>query len=127
MAQEQDAIALNQAQNAQRESEATRQRNIEDLAKLGRSISTVMVGLGVLLRPVMPETLVEEVGHLPDMFRELELATAQRVVQQVLTMFESHYQGLGRMALSGSWPPDISDAWSDDLEEHCASFAPRHG
>jgi hypothetical protein len=127
MAQEQDAIALNQAQNAQRESEATRQRNIEDLAKLGRSISTVMVGLGVSLRPVMPETLVEEVGHLPDMFRELELATAQRVVQQVLTMFESHYQGLGRMALSGSWPPDISDAWSDDLEEHCASFAPRHG
>jgi hypothetical protein len=69
-----------------------------------------MVGLGVSLRPVMPETLVEEVGHLPDMFRELELATARRVVQQVLTMFESHYQGLGRMALSGSWPPDISDA-----------------
>jgi hypothetical protein len=101
MAREQDAVALNQAQNVQRESEAAGQRNIEDLAKLGRAIGTVMAGLGVSLGPVMPETLVEEVGRLPDVVRELELATAQRAVHRVLAMFESHYQGLYCMALSG--------------------------
>jgi hypothetical protein len=49
----------------------------------------------------MPETLVEEVGRLASVVRELELATARRAVHRVLAMFESHYQGLDRMALSG--------------------------
>jgi hypothetical protein len=44
------------------------------------AISTTMAGLGVSLRPVTPETLVEEVGRLPDVVRELELATARREV-----------------------------------------------
>jgi hypothetical protein len=38
-------------------------------------------------------------------------------------MFESHYQGLDRMALSGGWAPDISDAQCDELEQECASIA----
>jgi hypothetical protein len=50
-----------------------------------------MAGLSVSLRPAMPETLVEEVGRLPDVVRELELATARRKVYRVLAMFESHY------------------------------------
>jgi hypothetical protein len=33
--------------------------------------------------------------------RELELSTTRRVVQRVLAMFESHYQGLDRTALGG--------------------------
>jgi hypothetical protein len=123
IAREQDAVALNQARNAQRDSEEAHQRNIEDLAKLGRAISTVMAGLGVSLGPVMPEMLVEEFGRLPEVVRELELATARRVVHRVLAMFESHYQGLDSMALSGGWAPSISDAQCDDLEEDCASFA----
>jgi hypothetical protein len=53
------------------------------------------------LGPVTPETLVEEVGHLPGAVRELELATARRAMHRVLSMFESHYQGLDHMALSG--------------------------
>jgi hypothetical protein len=72
---------------------------------------------------MMPEMLVEEVGHLPDVVRELELATARQVVHRVFAMFESHYLGMDRMALSGSWAPDISDAQCDELEEDCASFA----
>jgi hypothetical protein len=83
--------------------------NIEDLAKLGRAISMVMAGLGVSLRPVLPDTLVEEVGRLPNAIRELELSTARRSVHRVLAMFESHYQGLDHMALSGGWAPGISD------------------
>jgi hypothetical protein len=39
MAREQEAVALNQARNAQRDSEEARKANIEDLAKLGRAIS----------------------------------------------------------------------------------------
>jgi hypothetical protein len=39
-----------------------------------------MVGHGVSLGPVTPETLVEEVGRLPDVVQELELATARRAV-----------------------------------------------
>jgi hypothetical protein len=39
----------------------------------------------------MPETLIEEVGRLPDVVRELELSTAHRAVHRVLSMFESHY------------------------------------
>jgi hypothetical protein len=74
--------------------------------------------------PVMPETQVEEVGRLPDVVRKLELATTRRAVHRVLAMFESHYQGLVRMALSGGWAPCMSDAQCDELEEHCASFAP---
>jgi hypothetical protein len=77
MAQEQDAAALNQARDAQCESEAAHQKNAEDTAKLGRAISTAMAELCVSLGPVTPETLVEEVGRLPDVVRELELATAR--------------------------------------------------
>jgi hypothetical protein len=101
MAREEDAVALNLARDAQRESETARQKNIEDLAKLEQAIGTAMAGLGMSLGPVMPETLVDEVGRLPDAVRELELATALRTVHLVLAMFESHYQGLDRMMLSG--------------------------
>jgi hypothetical protein len=66
MAQEQDAVKLNQDRNAQRESEVARQKNIKDLARLKRANSTVMAGLGVSLGPVMPETLAQEVGHLAE-------------------------------------------------------------
>jgi hypothetical protein len=38
-------------------------------------------------------------------------------------MFESHYQELDRMALSGGWAPGIFDAQCDELEEDCTSFA----
>jgi hypothetical protein len=59
MAWEQDATALNQARDAQRKSEATRQENIEDLAKLGRVMSAAMAGLCASIGPVTPNTLVE--------------------------------------------------------------------
>jgi hypothetical protein len=68
-----------------------------------------MAGLGMLLMPVLPDTLAEEVGRLPGVIRELELSTTRRAVHQVLTMFEVHYQGPDRMALSGGWSPDISN------------------
>jgi hypothetical protein len=123
MAREQDAVALNQARNTQRESEEARRVNIEDLAKLGRAISTVMTGLGMSLGPVLPDALVEQVGHLPNVFRELELSTARRAVHRVPSMFESHYQGLDRMALSGGWALGISDTQCDELERDSASFA----
>jgi hypothetical protein len=93
------------------------------MATLGKAISTTMTGLNVSLRLVMPEMLVKEVAHLPDVVWELELATARRAVHRVLTMFESHYQGLDRMALSVGWAPCISDAQCNELEEDCASFA----
>jgi hypothetical protein len=38
-------------------------------------------------------------------------------------MFESHYQGLDRMVLSGGWAPGSSDEQCDELEEDCAPFA----
>jgi hypothetical protein len=38
-------------------------------------------------------------------------------------MFESHYQGLDRMALSSGWALDITDAQCDEIEEDCTSFA----
>jgi hypothetical protein len=123
MAREQDATTLNQARDAQRKSEATRQKTIEDLAKLGRATSTAMVGLGVSLGPLMPETLVEEVGRLPGVVRELELTTTRQVVHRVLAMFESHYQGLDRMALSSGGAPRISNAQCDELEEDFTYFA----
>jgi hypothetical protein len=77
-----------------------------------------MAGLGVTLRPMTLETLIEEVGRLPGVVRELELTTARRAVHRVLAMFELHYQGLDRMALSGGWAPGISD----ELEEDRAPF-----
>jgi hypothetical protein len=123
MAREQDAVALNQARDDQRKSEASRQKSIENLAKLGRAVSTAMAGLGMSLGSVTPETLVEEVGCLVDVIWEHELATARREVHRVLAMFESHYQGLDRMALSGGWAPGISDVQCDELEEDYASFA----
>jgi hypothetical protein len=76
MAREQDVATLNQARDAQRESEAAHQKIIEDLAKLGRAISTAMPGLSMSLGLVTAETLVEEVGHLLDVVLECELATA---------------------------------------------------
>jgi hypothetical protein len=109
MAREQDAATMNKARDAHRKSEATRQKIIEDLAKLGREISTSMAEIGMSLGPVMPEMLVEEVWRLPGVVPEFELATARRAVHRVLAMFESHYQGLDRMALSGGWAPSISD------------------
>jgi hypothetical protein len=123
MAREQDAATLNQAQDAQRKSEAISQKVIRDIAKLGRAMSTAMAGLGMSLGPVTPEMLLEEVGRLPGVVRELELATARRTVHRVLTMFELHYQGLDRMALSGGWAPGIPDAQCEELEEDRASFA----
>jgi hypothetical protein len=109
MAREQDTTTLNQARDAQRKSKTISQKVIGDIAKLERVMSTAMVGLGVSLGPMTPETLIEEVGRLPGMVRELELTTARRAVHRVLVMFESHYQGLDRMALSGGWTSGISD------------------
>jgi hypothetical protein len=86
-------------------------------------MSSAMVGLGVSLGPMMPETLIEEVGRLPGVVRELELSTACCAVHRVLAMFESHYQGLDRTTLSGGWAPGISDDQCDKLEEGCAGFA----
>jgi hypothetical protein len=123
MSREQDAAALSQARDDQHKSEAISQKVIGDIAKLGRAMSTAMAGLGVMLGPMTPEMLIEEVGRLPGVVRELELTTAQCAVHRVLTMLESHYQGLDRMALSGGWAPGISDDQCDELEEDCAPFA----
>jgi hypothetical protein len=101
MAREHDVAALNQAWDAQRKSEAISQKVIEDIAKLGRAMSAAMAGLGVSLGLVTLEMLIEEVGRLPGVVRELELTMVRRAVHRVLAMFESHYQGLDRMALSG--------------------------
>jgi hypothetical protein len=85
-------------------------------------MSLDMVALGVSLGPRMPETLIEEVGRLPGVVRELELLTTRRAVHRILAMIESHYQGLDRMELSGSWAPGISDDQCDALEQDCAAF-----
>jgi hypothetical protein len=82
-----------------------------------------MAGLCVSLGPRTPETLIEEVGRLPGVVRELELLTVRRAVHWVLAMFESHYQGLDCMALSGGWAPGISNEQCDELELDCAAFA----
>jgi hypothetical protein len=121
--QEQDAAALNQACEARRKSEAITEKAIGDVAKLGRSLSSVMVALGVLLGPRTPEALIEEVSRLPGVVRELELSTARRAVHRILAMIESHYQGLDRTALSGGWAPGISDDQCDELEIDYAAFA----
>jgi hypothetical protein len=89
--------------------EAISEKAIEDIAKLGRAMSSAMATLGVPLGPRTPETLIEEVGRLPGVVWELELSTARRAVHRVIAMFESHYQGLDRMALSGGWAPGASD------------------
>jgi hypothetical protein len=81
-----------------------------------------MAGLSVSLGPMMPKMLIEEVGRLPGVVRELELSTACRAVRRVLAMFESHYQGLDHTALSGNWALGISDDQCDELEEDCAAF-----
>jgi hypothetical protein len=123
VSREQDAAVLSQAHDAQRKSEAISQKAIGDIAKLGRAMSLTMAGLGVSLRPMTPETLIEEVGSLPGVVRELELSTARRAVHRVLAMFESHYQGMDRTTLSGGWAPGISDNQCDELEEDYAAFA----
>jgi chromosome segregation ATPase len=98
---EHDATTLNQAREARRKSEAIAEKAIGDVTKLGRSLSSAMVAFGMSLGPRTPEVLIEEVGRLPGMVRELELSTARRAVHQILAMIESHYQGLDRTALSG--------------------------
>jgi hypothetical protein len=67
-------------------------------------MSSAMAALGVSLGPRTPETLIEEIGRLPGMVRELELLTAHRTVHR-LAMIKSHYQGLDRMALGGGLVP----------------------
>jgi hypothetical protein len=123
VSREQDAAALSQARDARRKSDAISEKAIRDIAKLGRAMSSAMAGLGVSLGPRTPETLIEEVGRLPGVVRELELSMARRAVHRVLAMFESHYQGLDRTTLNGGWAPGISDDQCDELEEGCAAFA----
>jgi hypothetical protein len=86
-------------------------------------MSSAMAALGVSLGPRTPETLIEEVGRLPGVVRELELLTSRRAVHRILAMIESHYQGLDRMALSSGWAPGISDDQCDELEVDYAAFA----
>jgi hypothetical protein len=86
-------------------------------------MSSAVAGLGVSLGPMTPEMLIEEVGRLPGVVRELELSMTRRTVHRVLTMFESHYQGLDRTALSGGWAPGIYDEQCDELEENSAAFS----
>jgi hypothetical protein len=86
-------------------------------------MSSAMAALGVPLGPRTPETLIEEVGRLPGVVRDLELSTACRTVHRVIAMFESHYQGLDHTALSGGWALGASDDQCDKLEEGCAAFA----
>jgi hypothetical protein len=49
-------------------------------------MSSAIAALGASLGPQTPEMLIEEVGHLPGVVRELELSTARRAVQRVLAM-----------------------------------------
>jgi hypothetical protein len=103
--------------------EAINEKAIRDIAKLRRAMSSAMAELGVSLGPRTPEMLIEKVGRLPGMVRELKLSTARRAVHRILAMFESHYQGLDRTVLSGGWAPGVSDEQCDELEEDCAAFA----
>jgi hypothetical protein len=93
VSREQDATALSQTRDALRKSEVISEKAIGDVTKLGRMLSSVMVALGMPFGPRTPETLIEEVGRLPDMVREFELLTARRAVHQILAMIELHYQG----------------------------------
>jgi hypothetical protein len=81
-----------------------------------------MVALGMSSGPRMPETLIEEVGHLPGVVRGLELSTARQAVHWILSMIESHYQGLDRTAVSSGWVPGISDDQCDELEADCTAY-----
>jgi hypothetical protein len=76
MSREQDAATLRQARDAQRKSEAISQKVIGDITKLGNAMSTAMARLCVSLWSVTPETLIEEVGRLPGVVRDLELTMA---------------------------------------------------
>jgi hypothetical protein len=73
-----------------------------------------MVALGMPFGPRTPETLIEEVGRLPDMVRELELSTARRAVHQILAMIELHYQGwtARRYAAAGPQESPMTSATS---------------
>jgi hypothetical protein len=86
-------------------------------------MSSAMAVLGVSLSPRTPETLIEEVGRLPGVVREVELSMARHAVHQVLAMTESHYQGLDCTTLSGGWALGVSDDQCDELEADCAAFA----
>jgi hypothetical protein len=86
-----------------------------EYAKLGKLLSQVLTKLGVSVRLMLPETLLKEVERLPEVVKERELSTAQRVVHRVLALFDSHYQGLDCMVLSGSWAPGSSDEHCDQL------------
>jgi hypothetical protein len=86
-------------------------------------MSSAMATLCVSLGPRTPETLIEEVGRLPGVVRELELTTARCVVHRVIAMFESHYQGPDCTALSGGWVLGASDDLCNELEEDRAAFA----
>jgi hypothetical protein len=119
----QDAAALNQARDARPKSKAISEKAIGGIAKLVRAMSSAMAALGVSLGPRTPETLIEEVGCLPGVVRELELSTSRRVVHRILAMIESHYQGLDRTTLSGGWAPGVSDDQCDELEVDFAAFA----
>jgi hypothetical protein len=103
--------------------EAISEKAIGDIAKFGRAISAAMAKLGVPLGPRTPEMLIEEVGRLPGVVRELELSTACRAVNRVLTMIESHYQGIDHTTLSDGWAPGISNDQCDELEVDCVAFA----
>jgi DNA repair exonuclease SbcCD ATPase subunit len=118
--QEQDTTAT---RDALRKSEAISEKGIGDVAKLGRTLSSVMVMLRVSFGPRTLEKLIEEVGRLPGVVRELELSTARHAVHRILAMINSHYQGLDRTALSGGWAPGIPDDQCVALEQDCAVFA----
>jgi hypothetical protein len=106
---EQDATALSQTRDALRKSEAISEEAIGDITKLERVLCSALVALGASFGPRTPETLIEEVGRLPGMVREL-------------AMLESHYQGLERTELSGGWAPGIPDNQCGELEQDCAAF-----
>jgi hypothetical protein len=97
--------------------------SILENTNLGRSVGTALSGFSTLGGPTLAERLLQEVRRLSEMIKERELSTARRVVLWVLTMFDSHYQGLDRMALSGGWSPGVSDATAINLRKICASFA----
>jgi hypothetical protein len=80
LAQEQIVVELSQTRNARRESEETRKANNEDLAKFARAVGAVMTRIGVPFGPMLPDRLLEEVGCLPGVIRELEPSMARREV-----------------------------------------------
>jgi hypothetical protein len=123
-AQEQFMTEPEQAKNARRESETSRKVSIMEHAKLEIVIGGVLSELGIPVGPILPDALLKLVERLPKVIKEREISTTRRVVHRVLSMFNSHYQGLDRMVLSGGWAPSCSDKHCDQLdEEGCASFA----